>query len=49
MLEYNRIDVREGIDINKAVGSLEFIICYYWYLSGNILDFNQKNAIVAII
>ena len=30
MLEYDRIDVSEGIDFNKTGGSNEFIICHYW-------------------
>ena len=32
MLEYNRIDVSEGIDIRKANELKECKICYYWYL-----------------
>ena len=31
MLEYNRIDVSEGIDIKKTNTSKEFKICHYWY------------------
>ena len=31
MLEYDRIDVSEGIDVNKAGLSKECDICYYWY------------------
>ena len=31
MLEYNRIDISEGIDINKTNLSKECDICYYWY------------------
>ena len=31
MLEYNRIDISEGIDINEANASQE-CICHYWYL-----------------
>ena len=30
MLEYNRIDISEGIDINEANASQE-CICHYWY------------------
>ena len=33
MLEYNRIDISEGIDINKANKSKECMLCYYWYFS----------------
>ena len=32
MLEYDRIDVSEGIDINKTNASSECHICHYWYL-----------------
>ena len=31
MLEYDRIDVSEGIGIKKANASKECKICHYWY------------------
>ena len=31
MLEYNRIDISEGIDVNKTNLSKECDICHYWY------------------
>ena len=31
MLEYDRIDISEGIDINKTNASKECDICHYWY------------------
>ena len=31
MLEYNRIDIWEGIDINKTNASKDFHICHYLY------------------
>ena len=31
MLEYDRIDISEGIDINKTNSSKECDICHYWY------------------
>ena len=31
MLEYDRIDSSEGIDINKTNASKECDICHYWY------------------
>ena len=31
MLEYDRVDVLEGIDIDKTNKSKEFNICHYWY------------------
>ena len=30
MLEYNRIHLSKGIDVNKTSGSRECIICHYW-------------------
>ena len=30
-LEYDRIDVSEGIDVKKTDGSRECIIWHYWY------------------
>ena len=31
MLEYDRIDISEGIDTNKTSASKECNICHYWY------------------
>ena len=31
MLEYDRLDISEGIDIKKTNGSKECKICHYWY------------------
>ena len=31
MLEYDRIDVSEGIDVNKTNASKECDHCHYWY------------------
>ena len=31
MLQYERIDVSKGIDLNKSNKSKESMICYYWY------------------
>ena len=31
MLEYDRIDISEGIDLNKTNKSKECVICHYWY------------------
>ena len=30
MLEYNKIDISEGIDVNKTDLSKECDICHYW-------------------
>ena len=31
MIEYERIDISEGIDVNKRNLSKECDICHYWY------------------
>ena len=31
MLQYDRIDISEGIDINKTNASKECKVCHYWY------------------
>ena len=31
MLEYDKIDISEGIDCNKTSESKEFMVCHYWY------------------
>ena len=31
MLEYNKIDISEGIDVNKTNKSKEYMLCHYWY------------------
>ena len=31
MLEYDRIDISEGIDVNKINLSKESDVCHYWY------------------
>ena len=38
MLYYDRIDVSEGIDVNKTSSSKECDICHYWYF----LNFSFK-------
>ena len=32
MLEYDRIDISEGIDVNKTSLPKQCDICHYWYL-----------------
>ena len=31
MLQYERIDMSEGIDFDKSNKSVECMICHYWY------------------
>ena len=42
MLEYNRVNVCEGIDVNKTNVSLGCIICHYWHLLGINFRFLPK-------
>ena len=34
MLEYDRINISEGIDVNKTDLSKEYNTCHYWYFKG---------------
>ena len=43
MLEYDRIDISEGIDVNKTSLSKECDICHYWYFKD--IGFKYKNYI----
>ena len=40
MLEYERIDISEGIDVNKTILSKECDICHYWYFKD--IGFNYE-------
>ena len=31
MLNYDQIDISEGIDVNKTSESKDYDICLYWY------------------
>ena len=31
MLQYDKIDVSEGIDVNKSSASKECVLCHYWF------------------
>ena len=39
MLQYDRIDISEGIDINKTSKSKKCILCHYWYLKDVVYKF----------
>ena len=49
MLYYDRIDVSEGIDVNKASASKERFICHYWYSLNYGLKFQPMSAIDVMI
>ena len=42
MLEYNRINVSEGINVNKTDGLRECIICHYWYFLDTDFKFQTE-------
>ena len=39
MLEYDRIDIWEEIDINKTNKSKECMLCHYWYFLDNTFSY----------
>ena len=39
MLEYDRIDISEEIDINKTNASKECDICHYWYFLDKTVNY----------
>ena len=41
MLYYDRIEVSEGIDINKTSGSNNYDTCQYWYFLNKGFKFQQ--------
>ena len=54
MLEYDKIDISERIDVNKSNKSKECMLCHYWYfldknfsygpfLCGGCYNINQKS------
>ena len=42
MLEYDRIDISEGIDIDKTHTSKKCKICRYWYFKDEPLSMSFK-------
>ena len=47
MPEYDKIDIWEGIDINKTNSSRECHICQYWYFKD--IDFNYEPYFFAMV
>ena len=47
MLEYDRIDISEGIDTEKTNKSKECKICHYWYFKD--INFNMNNSFVMVV
>ena len=44
MLEYNKIDISEGIDVNKTNASKEYDICHYWYFKETSLKYKPYHC-----
>ena len=42
MLYYDKIDVFEGIDVNKTSASKECDICHYWYFLNYSFQFQPN-------
>ena len=42
MLNFDRIDVSERIDVNKAIASKGYDICHYWYFSNYSFTFRPN-------
>ena len=49
MLEYDEIDVSEGIDVNKTNASKKCDICNHWYLLDKGISLNHIFAMVVMI
>ena len=49
MLEYDRIDISEGIDISETNTSKECDICHYWYFLDKNFNMSQIFATVVMI
>ena len=41
MILYERIDISEGIDINKSNESKECMLCHYWYFKDVGYEYEQ--------
>ena len=47
MLAYNRIDISEGIDVNKTSASKDCDICHFWHFK-DVLTMNYIFAMVVM-
>ena len=41
MLQYQKIDVSEGIDVNKTSASKECELCHYWFFKDVAFKFEE--------
>ena len=49
MVQYERIDVSEGIDIYKTDTSKECVLCQYWYFKVLAVNLNLMLVMVVMI
>ena len=49
ILEYDRIDTSEGIDVDMSNKSKECMLGHYWYFLNKVLVMDHIFVIVAII
>ena len=49
MIEYKRIDILEGINVDKTNKSKERMLCHYWYFLNTILVMDHIFVMLAII
>ena len=49
MVEYDKIDVSEGIDVNKTNALRECDICHYWYFKDIGLNMHHIFAMVVMV
>ena len=41
MMQYNKINVAEGIDVNKTIASKECELCHYWFFKDIRFKFEE--------
>ena len=44
MLKHDKIDITEGIDLNKTNKSRECMFCHYWYYLNKIFSYGPFNC-----
>ena len=49
MLEYERINISEEIDVDKTNKSKECMLCYYWYFLHKTLVMDHIFVMVVVI
>ena len=44
MLEYEKINISEGIDVNKSINSKECSICHFWYFTDKKFNYGTYSC-----